>query len=89
MFGEIQPAVKKETKKVDRGIHYDREVKKLEKKIAEKEKELEALRELRFDPEYYHDYQKMRDLDDKIDDVHNEIENFMKKWEDYSEKLEQ
>ena len=61
----------------------------LEKKIAEKEKELEALRELRFDPEYYHDYQKMRDLDDKIDDVHNEIENFMKKWEDYSEKLEQ
>lgn len=74
---------------MDRGIHYDREVKKLEKKIAEKEKELEALRELRFDPEYYHDYQKMRDLDDKIDDVHNEIENFMKKWEDYSEKLEQ
>lgn len=50
---------------------------------------MEALRELRFDPEYYHDYQKMRDLDDKIDDVHNEIENFMKKWEDYSEKLEQ
>lgn len=85
----VKTVEKKETKKVDRGIHYDREVKKLEKKIAEKEKELEALRELRFDPEYYHDYQKMRDLDDKIDDVHNEIENFMKKWEDYSEKLEQ
>ena len=83
----VKTVEKKETKKVDRGIHYDREVKKLEKKIAEKE--LEALRELRFDPEYYHDYQKMRDLDDKIDDVHNEIENFMKKWEDYSEKLEQ
>lgn len=88
MYRPLKP-LRKKKQKVDRGIHYDREVKKLEKKIAEKEKELEALRELRFDPEYYHDYQKMRDLDDKIDDVHNEIENFMKKWEDYSEKLEQ
>lgn len=80
---------KKETKRPERGINYAREVKKLEKKIEEKETELAELRELRFDPEYYHDYQKMRDLDEKIDDVHNEIENFMQKWEDYSEKLEQ
>ena len=59
-----------------------------EKKIAEKEEELEALRELRFEPEYYHDYQKMDELDNKIDDVHNEIERMMKDWEEYSEEME-
>lgn len=81
---------KKETKgKPQRYINYGKEVSKLEKKIAEKEEELEALRELRFEPEYYHDYQKMQELDANIDDVHNEIEHFMQLWEEYSEKLDQ
>ena len=62
--------------------------KKLEKKIEEKETQLEELRALRFEPEYYHDYQKMKELDDKIDDVHNEIEHYMQKWEEYSEIME-
>lgn len=80
--------VKKEVKKPERHINYGKEISKLEKKIAEKEEELEALRELRFEPEYYHDYQKMGELDSKIDDVHNEIENMMKLWEEYSEQIE-
>ncbi|MFR6487391.1 MAG: hypothetical protein ACLUQK_07675 [Clostridium sp.] len=37
---------------------------------------------------YYHDYHKMQELDDKIDLIHNEIENLMQKWEEYSEKVE-
>ena len=39
------------------------------------------LREKRFDPEYYHDYRKMNELDSQIDDLHNEIEHLMQRWE--------
>lgn len=70
-------------------LNIGKEIAKLEKKIAAKEEEIEALRELRFDPEYYHDYQKMNELDNKIDEVNNEIENMMAQWEEYSEALEQ
>lgn len=79
--------VKKEVKKPERYINYGKEISKLEKKIAEKEEELESLRELRFEPEYYHDFHKMNTLDAQIDDVHNEIENMMKIWEEYNEQM--
>lgn len=59
-----------------------REAAKLEKQIAEKEEQLEELRQKRFDPEYYHDYQKMNELDEQIDDLHNEIEHLMQRWEE-------
>lgn len=88
----VEPIVKevqKSTTAPVKTVNYQREVKKLEKKIEEKEEELEALRALRFEPEYYHDYQKMNTLDASIDDIHNQIETMMKQWEDYSEKLEQ
>lgn len=77
-----------EKKKPERYINYGKEITKIEKKIAVKEEALEELRELRFDPEYYHDYVKMNTLDAQIDDVHNEIENMMKLWEEYSELLD-
>jgi len=83
-----QQPEKKESAKPERYINYGKEISKLEKKIAVKEEELEALRELRFEPEYYHDYHKMQELDEKIDLIHNEIENLMQKWEEYSEKVE-
>lgn len=85
----IEPSVvKKPEKKAERCINYGKEISKIEKKIAEKEEELEILRERRFDPAFYHDYHKMKDLDAKIDDVHNEIEHFMQIWEEYNEKLD-
>lgn len=71
-----------------RQINYGKEISKLEKKIEVKEAELEELRELRFEPEYYHDIKKMDELDAKIDDVHNEIEHLMAQWEEYSELME-
>lgn len=74
-----------EIKLPEKRINYSKEVSKLEKKIAEQEQKLEELRELRFDPEYYHDYHKMKELDEKIDGIHNEIDHLMKKWEEYSE----
>lgn len=71
-----------------RGINYAKEVKKLETAINEKEEQLEDLRQLRFEPEYYHDYRRMNELDERIDDMHNEIEHLMRLWEEYSEMLE-
>ena len=86
----IQVVSAKEVKveeKPKRQINYGKESSKLEKKIEVKEKELEDLRELRFDPEYYHDVKKMDALDAQIDDVHNEIEHLMEQWEEYSELM--
>lgn len=71
-----------------RNFNYGKAVKELETKIAEKEEELESLRQLRFEPEYYHDFKKMNALDEKIDQVHLEIDRMMEKWEEYSAHLE-
>ncbi len=65
-----------------------REIAKVEKMIDEKENELEMNRQLRFDPEYYHDYQKMQILDEKIDEIHNEIEHLMERWEELNAEAE-
>ncbi len=72
----------KEKKKISK-TNDTKELTKLEKKIAEKEEELALLREKRFEPDYYHDYQKMNQLDEEIDLVHNEIEGLLKNWEEY------
>ena len=72
-----------------RNFNYSKAIRQLEEQIEKKETELEALRELRFEPEYYHDFKKMNELDQQIDDVHVEIDRLMQKWEEYSEQLEQ
>lgn len=63
-----------------------REIGKLEQQITDKEAELEDLRDLRYEPEYYQDYQKMNLLDQDIDDVHNELAHLYKQWEQLSEE---
>lgn len=50
--------------------------------LEEAELDLESLRELRYEPEYYQDYQKMEELDQQIDDKHNEINALMNEWEE-------
>lgn len=62
---------------------------RLEAMMTKAEEELEALRELRFDPEYYQDYRKMEELDEKIDEKHNEIEHYMQEWEEKMTFLEE
>ncbi len=59
----------------------------LEKKIAKAEEQLEQLRALRYEPEYYQDFTKMNELNESIDDKHNEIAHLMKEWEDYASQL--
>ena len=85
---EKKQPVKKDSAKPERYINYGKEISKLEKKIAVKEEELEGLRELRFEPEYYHDFKKMNELDERIDALHVEIDHLMETWESYSEHLE-
>ena len=63
-----------------------REIARLEKEITAKEEELEAMKELRFEPEYYHDYQKMNLLEADIDDIHSELAKLMDRWEELSEE---
>ncbi len=75
------PAEKEAPRTKERRNPNAREAARLEKQIAQKEEELEMLREKRFDPEYYHDYRKMNELDSQIDDLHNEIEHLMQRWE--------
>ena len=60
---------------------------KLKTQIEEKEAELEDMRALRFEPEYYQDYTKMNALDQDIDDIHNEIAHLEKKWEELMEEM--
>lgn len=62
---------------------------KLENLFEEAEKDLEALRELRFEPEYYQDFQKMDQLNECIDLKHNEINSLMKEWEEKMQILEE
>ena len=43
---------------------------------------LEDKRALRYEPEYYQDMNKMRELDEEIDDIHNQIHALEEKWEE-------
>jgi ATP-binding cassette subfamily F protein 3 len=64
-------------------------VAKLESLLEKAEQELEELRELRYEPEYYQDYRKMEELDNTIDEKHNEINALMSEWEEKSSLLEE
>lgn len=64
-------------------------VAKLEELLSKAEEELEQLRDLRYEPEYYQDFRKMDELDHTIDDKHNEIAGYMKEWEEKMSRLEE
>ena len=57
-------------------------LKKLEAEISEMEELLETKRDMRFEPEYYQDMNKMKELDEEIDDIHNQIHALEAKWEE-------
>ncbi len=61
------------------------DIKKVETKIEQQEKILEELRALRFEPEYYQDYNQMRTLDEKIDDEVVKLDGLMRTWEEMIE----
>ena len=57
-------------------------IKRLENEISLMEDILEDKRALRFEPEYYQDMKKMAELDDEIDEIHNQIHALEEKWEE-------
>ncbi|MGN1399040.1 MAG: ribosomal protection-like ABC-F family protein [Erysipelotrichaceae bacterium] len=57
----------------------------LEKQIQKAEEKLNQLRELRYDENYYHDYQKMNQLNEEIDEAVNEVNRLMEQWEKYAQ----
>lgn len=61
---------------------------KLLSDITIAEEELEELRDLRYDPDYYHDFKKMDSLNEQIDEAHNKIANLVDEWSSISEELE-
>jgi ATP-binding cassette, subfamily F, member 3 len=65
----------------------EKHVKRVEKEITLAEDELEQLREKRYDPDYYHDYEKLNELNYEIDEQHNRINRLLKEWESLTEML--
>jgi ATP-binding cassette subfamily F protein 3 len=61
---------------------------KLEQLLEEAEKEKERLEELRYDPEYYSDYKKTDELEEKIAKTQQQIEDYMSEWEEKMALLE-
>ena len=55
---------------------------RLENEISLMEDILEDKRALRYEPEYYQDMNKMAELDDEIDEIHNQIHALEEKWEE-------
>lgn len=82
-----QPAKEKKSDKPQKNRVSPSELKKTEAKIEEKEAELEALRQLRFEPEYYQDSRKMQQLDERIDEMVNEVANLLEQWETMMEMM--
>lgn len=68
---------------------YQRRAQKIEVELLDLEEQLELHRELRFDPGYYHDFNKMEKLNQTIDDIHNEIKTLEAEWTDVQLYLEE
>jgi ATP-binding cassette subfamily F protein 3 len=73
------PKFSREERKKIRSL--EREVKKYETRIEEMEIELEELKQLRFDEEYYLDYQKGQELENRINGFEKELEQKYREWE--------
>ncbi len=81
-----QSEIPKVEKKVDSKVEREnrKKVEALERQIEKAENKLEQLRELRYDENYYHDYQKMNQLNEEIDEQVNEVNRLMELWEKYA-----
>ena len=79
---EIKNNKKEETtqKEIKKKPKYN--ISKIENEISLMEDILEDKRALRFEPEYYQDMAKMKELDEEIDDIHNQIHALEEKWEE-------
>ena len=89
---------KKETQKEEKKtskeefVNYkklQRDEKKLEESLLLLYEELSLHRESRYDPDIYHDFEKMNELNQVIDDIHNEIKAKEETWARIVTQLEE
>lgn len=66
----------------------ERKIKKIEEEISKKEEEISILQTELTKEEVYSDYIKVGEIQEKIDILKNEIENYMNSWEECQENLE-
>lgn len=78
---------KNQVRSVQSTSRINKQIQKIEESIGLKEEELSIAREKRFDPFYYHNHLNMQELDDSIDDLHNQINALMKDWESLHDQL--
>ena len=67
----------------------EKRIQELEELIQSNELKLEQLRDCRFEPEYYHDFKKMEELNLSIDEQHNVIAKYVHEWETLSLEMEE
>ncbi len=63
-------------------------ISRLEKLLDEAQQDVEAMEELKYEPEYYQDFRKMEELEEDIDQKKAEIDRMMQEWEEKSLLLE-
>jgi hypothetical protein len=63
-------------------------ISKIENELVKLEELLETKRDLRYEPEYYQDSKKMQELDEEIDDIHNQIHALEEKYLEAIEERE-
>lgn len=58
------------------------DLRKIEARVAALEEKLEIKRNLRFEPEYYQNSIRMQELDQEIDEIHNQLHHALAEWEE-------
>ncbi|MGB4984783.1 MAG: ABC-F family ATP-binding cassette domain-containing protein [Erysipelotrichaceae bacterium] len=74
----------KEESEIKNDYQNQKEVNRLERLINKKEEELAQLKELTFDEDYYSDFMKYNELQEKIVELEDEINSLLNKWESIS-----
>jgi len=95
---EVSRQVKKEkTEKIEKKSYInplkekgklERKIKKIEEEISKKESEISELQNEFTKEEIYSDYVKTLEIQDKINALNKELEDYMEDWEQYQEELE-
>ena len=67
----------------------ERKIKKIEDKISKKEEEIASLQNELTKKDIYSDYIKVGEIQEKINSLNNELEEYMTKWTEEQEKLEE
>jgi len=74
-------AANKEKKIEVTTVNPEKTLKKLEKQITKVENTLKSLEDLGFEQEYYSDFLKMQQLQERIDEEDDKLKSLLKKWE--------